>query len=112
VDERGQQDAAITASERGRLAGVVGEFLEEQFNTQSRQIDARIFAHYKLHGAIPADMAIQAWIEKFTLGKTRAMLRQEQVAGVSAGRRLEPLMNRTFAATTPSTENGGYEDGR
>ncbi len=112
MDGQGQQDAAFVATERGRTAGILSEFLKEQFDTQMRAIDNRIFAAFNKTGAIPADVAIQAWLEKFAIWRLRASLLREQNAGASAGRSLEPHMKQDFAATTPSAENGGYDDGR
>lgn len=99
---------------RGRAAIEASGFLDEIVSELDLGVDRRVFNVLDRTGAIPADVAVQAWLEKHTYSKIRGRLRQEANSGQTAGRLLEPVMKLNparpfYTASTPSAENGGYD---
>lgn len=107
-------DSLLGKVARGKVALEAGAFLDEIISELELGVDRRVFTVLDRTGSIPADVAVQAWLEKHTYTKIRGRLRQEANSGQTAGRLLEPVMKlhrpaQAFTATTPSAENGGYD---
>ena len=109
-------DRMLGQIERGRLADTTKSFLDEMLAQLESEIDKRVYQVLRDNGSIPAEVAIQAWIEKHTYSRLRTRVSQIANSGETAGRLVEPAMKlRTGiqtlmgAASTPSSENGGYD---
>lgn len=108
-----EQDKLLEALSRGRLAGATGELVLGILSELYAAVDRRIYARLDKHGFIDESEAVQAWLEKRSYARLLGRLDQTKRAGEAAGRKLDPTMGFTApwrgSASTPSTENGGYD---
>lgn len=108
----GGVDKLLGLLENGRIAGASGELMLKIVDELNLAVDRRVFNTILTQGAITPDAAVQAWSEKLAYARIAAKIEQTKAAGLAAGRKLDPAMNKTpwmGSASTPSTENGGYD---
>lgn len=100
-----ETDRLMTMVDNAKVAGSLQGLLGQVLAKLDQEIDKKVYDRLERVGfGLTEEEARTAWAEKHAYYKLWRSLTGIVTAGQGAGSRVAPV----FAATTPSTENGGY----